>query len=141
MIELVQMLVEERPQLEQEHHNHQMIELRIRLVERMRFAEEQLLHTLAVVVVVEERTLVVGRNLVVGIVELEMFVVALDHSLVAAVEQKFVAAVEQTFVAAVEQTFAVVRARVLVLERVRAQVLALALVLDRLVLVWQRVPL
>ena len=131
MLELVQMLVEERPQLELERHNRQMIELGIRLVERMRFAEEQLLHTLAVVV--EERTLVVGRNLVVGIVELEMFVVvvALDHSLVAAVEQNFVAAVEQTFV--------VVRAQVLVLER--AQVLALALVLDRLVLVWERVPL
>jgi len=132
MLELVRMLVEERPQLELERHNRQMIELGIRLVERMRFAEEQLLHTLAVVVV-EERTLVVGRNLVVGIVELEMFVVALDHSLVAAVEQ--------TFVAAVEQTFVVVRAQVLVLERVRAQVLALALVLDRLVLVWRRVPL
>jgi len=140
MLELVQMLVEERPQLELERHNRQMIELGIRLVERMRFAEEQLLHTLAVVVV-EERTLVVGRNLVVGIVELEMFVVALDHSLVAAVEQTFVAAVEQKFVAAVEQTFVVVRAQVLVLERVRAQVLALALVLDRLVLVWERVPL
>ena len=130
MLELVQMLVEERPQLEQERHNHQMIELGIRLVERMRFAEEQLLRTLAVVVV-EVRTLVVGRNLVVGIVELEMFVVALDHSLVVVVEQKFVVAVEQTFV--------VVRAQVLVLERVRAQVLAL--VLDRLVLVWERVPL